>query len=69
MGMSDLTDVQNELFNLMVDVLVDMADPPEEEEEDAYDDMRAVVSVLFEAVELSVKSVEDGVITATLRVD
>jgi len=66
--MDEFEIAKSAVFSYVVDLLVDMSDPPEDEEEDAYEDMEAVASVLFEGLDLTVINVEGNVFTVTLNV-
>jgi len=68
MSMDEFEIAKSAVFSYVVDLLVDMADPPEEEEEDAYEDMATVASVLFEGLDLTVINVDGNVFTVTLNV-
>ena len=48
-------EVKLKFFDKMVDVLVDLYDPTEDEFEDTKDDMLQVVSMIFESLQLDVE--------------
>ena len=64
--MSNFDETQQVIYDFIVDMLVDMSDPPEEEEDDAYEDMRAVTSVLMEGLNFTVIGVEGNIVTVTV---
>ena len=53
--MPNNNEVKLKFFDKMVDVLVDLYDPTEDEFEDTKDDMLQVVSMIFESLELDVE--------------
>ena len=48
-------EVKLKFFDKMVDVLVDLYDPTEDEFEETKDDMLQVVSMIFESLQLDVE--------------
>tara|TARA_B100000287_G_scaffold435634_1_gene505163 strand:- start:7313 stop:7513 length:201 start_codon:yes stop_codon:yes gene_type:complete len=53
--MPNNNEVKLKFFDKMVDVLVDLYDPTEDEFEETKDDMLQVVSMIFESLELDVE--------------
>ena len=53
--MPNNNEVKLKFFDKMVDVLVDLYDPTEDEFEETKDDMLQVVSMIFESLQLDVE--------------
>lgn len=65
--MEDFTETQMAVFDYIVDLLVDMSDPPPEEEQEALDDMNGVTAVLFEALDFKVVGVDGDTIVVHMK--
>jgi len=61
--MTTYNEQQMAIYDFLVDTLVDMADTPPAEMEEAREDMMSVVSVMFEGLDFKVVgSDEDGIL-------
>lgn len=63
MGMSSNEEVQLKFFDKVVDVLVDLYEPTEDELEETQDDMLQVATMIFESLDIKVESTESERIT------
>lgn len=63
MGMSSNEEVQLKFFDKVVDVLVDLYEPTEDELEETQDDMLQVATMIFESLDVKVESTESERIT------
>lgn len=57
--MTTYNEQQMAIYDFLVDTLVDMADVPPAEMEEAREDMMSVVSVIFEGLDLKVVDSDD----------
>ena len=63
MGMSSNEEVQLKFFDKVVDVLVDLYEPTEDELEETQDDMLQVATMIFESLDIKVETTESERIT------
>ncbi len=61
--MSSNEEVQLKFFDKVVDVLVDLYEPTEDELEETQDDMLQVATMIFESLDIKVESTESERIT------
>ena len=61
--MSSNEEVQLKFFDKVVDVLVDLYEPTEDELEETQDDMLQVATMIFESLDIKVESTESKRIT------
>lgn len=61
--MSSNEEVQLKFFDKVVDVLVDLYEPTEDELEETQDDMLQVATMIFESLDVKVESTESERIT------
>lgn len=65
--MEDYAEEQMALYNYIVDVLTDMADPLPEEIDEVRDDMMSVVNILFEGLALKVVGSDESGLSIKAR--
>ena len=61
--MPNNNEVKLKFFDKMVDVLVDLYDPTEDEFEETHDDMYQVTTMIFESLDIKVESAESDRVT------
>ena len=61
--MSSNEEVQLKFFDKVVDVLVDLYEPTEDELEETQDDMLQVATMIFESLDIKVETTESERIT------
>ena len=58
-----MEEVQLKFFDKVVEILVDLYEPTEEEVEETHDDMLQVTTMIFESLDIKVESAESDRVT------
>jgi len=58
-----MEEVQLKFFDKVVDILVDLYEPTEDEVEETHDDMLQVTTMIFESLDIRVESAESDRVT------
>mgnify|MGYP003139556088 CR=1 FL=1 len=58
-----MEEVQLKFFDKVVDILVDLYEPTEDEVEETHDDMLQVTTMIFESLDIKVESAESDRVT------
>ena len=58
-----MEEVQLKFFDKVVEILVDLYEPTEDEVEETHDDMLQVTTMIFEALDIRVESAESDRVT------